>query len=208
MNKKDDKLISIFSDIKENKKIIDYTIKIQNNVNIYADSKVVAITVSKNDISLGIVARAMSEVYALQNQSTILIDCDMYDPLLNNVFNKESVEIGLNNILDDNLNMEKLVNKISNNLNVVFTNKTNYPTEIFKSKQYFEFICNAKEQYEHVILVMPSMVEHQDILLNKDLITAVLLVARKNKVSKKDLFDSIQTLETNSFPYVGTVYLK
>ena len=208
MNKKDSELMSIFSNIKDNKKIIDSTIKIQNNINIYANSKVIAIAVAKDDISLGIVARTIAEVYALQNQSTLLIDCNMYNPSLNNVYNKLFIETGLNNMLDDEFNTEKLVNKISNNLDAVFTNKANYPTKIFKSKQYAEFICNAKDKYEHVILVMPSIVEHQDILLNKELITATLLIARKNKVSKKDLFDSIQTLEVNSIPYVGTIYLK
>lgn len=208
MNKKDTMLLSIFSNIKDNEKIIDSTIKIQNNINIYANSKVIAVAVAKEDISLNIVARAIAEVYALQNRSTLLIDCNMYNPSINKMYNKEFIEVGLNNILEDNFNAEKLINKFSSNLDVVFTNKANYPTEIFKSKQYIEFICNAKNKYDHVILVMPSIVEHQDILLSKDLITAALLVARKNKVSKKDLFDSIQTLEVNNLPYVGTIYLK
>lgn len=208
MNKRDTKLLSIFSNLTSNKKIIDSTIKIQNNINIYANSKAIAVVAAKDDVSSDIVARTIAEVYAFQNQSTLLIDCDMYNHSLNKMYNKEFVEMGLNNILDDKFDVEKLVNKISNNLDIIFTNNDNYPTKVFKSKQYIEFVCNAKEKYEHVIFLMPSIVEHQDILLNKKLITATLLIARKNKVSKKDLFDSIQVLKANDIPYVGTIYLK
>lgn len=208
MNKRDLKLLSIFENIEQDEKIIDSTIKIQNNINIYADSKVIAISMAKFDIALAVAARTIAEVYKLQNQKTLLIDCDMYNPSLNNIFNNDNIDTGLNNIIDNNVDVDKLISHFSNNLDVVFTNKTNYPTEIFKSKQYNEFICMSKEKYDHIILIMPAIVEHQDILLNKDLITASMLVARKNKVSKKDLFDSIQFLKLNNISYVGTIFLK
>lgn len=208
MNKKDAKLLAAFNDIKQDERIINSTIEIQNNINIYANSKIIAIAVAKKDISLCVVARTIAEVYAIQNQSTLLIDCDMYNPSLNDVFNKEFIEVGLNDIIDDKINLNKLFYHFSNNLDVVFAKKTNYPTDIFKSKQYNDFINMAKEKYEHILLVMPELTTHQDILMNKNIITATLLIARKNKSSKKDLFDFIEILKENSIPYVGTIYLK
>ena len=208
MNKRDNKLMTTFTNINQDQKLIESAIKIQNDINIYANSKIIAIAVAKTDISLDIVASTLAEVYALQNQKTLLIDCDMYAPFLNNLFNKDLVECGLDDLIGDKINMDKLINHISDKLDAVFTEKTNYPTEVFKSKNYYDFICEIKDRYEHVILVMPSIVDHQDILMSKELITATLLVARKSKVSKKDLFDSIQTLKVNDIPYVGTIYLK
>ena len=208
MNNKDIKLIDTFINIKQNKELLDSIIKIQNNINIYADSKVIAIATAEDDISLEIVARALSEVYALQEQSTLIIDCNMYNPRLNNLFCKENFEVGLNDIIDESDDYNKLINHITGNLDAVFAKNTNYPTKIFKSKKYFDFICRVKEKYEHIILIMPSIVEHQDILLRKDLITSTLLVARKNRVSKKNLFDSIQILKADNIPYVCTIYLK
>lgn len=208
MNKRDNKLLSNFKNIENNEKIIQSAIDIQNNINIYANSKAIAIAASKDDISLNVVAYALAKVYAMQNQSTLLIDCNMYNPSLNYMFNKEPFAIGLNNILDDDVNIGNLINHISNNLDAIFTSKTNYPTKIFKSKQYFEIANKLKEKYEHIIFIMPSIIEHQDILMSKELITSVLLVVRKEKVSKKDLFDSLQILEVNELPYVGTIYLK
>lgn len=208
MNKKDIKLMSIFNDVKDDSIMIDSIVKIQNSINIYASSKVIAVAAATTDISLSVVSRALAEVYAMQNQQTILIDCNMYNPTLNNLFDKSTIEIGLNNIKDEKLDTNKLINHISKNFDAIFTNEINYPTEVFKSSQYINFINSVKEHYEHIILVMPELIEHQDILMNKDLITATLLVARKNRVSKKDLFESIQTLEINNIPYVGTIYLK
>ena len=208
MNKRDIKLISNLKNISQNQKLMNSIILIQNNINIYANSKIIALSSARDDISLCAVAHAMAEVYAIQNQSTLLIDCNMYNPLLNKMFHKENNVIGLDNIIDEKINTEKLINHISNNLDIVFANKTCYPTIVFKSKQYYDFIDNAKNEYDHIILVMPSLIEHQDILISKDLINAVLLIARKNKVSKKDLFDAINTVKTNNLPYVGVIYLK
>lgn len=208
MNKKDEKLISFFEDIKKDERITNSTIKIQNNINVYANSKVIAISAAKDDIAIDIVARTISEVYAMQGQSTLLIDCDMYNPSLNILFNMENVEIGLNDIFTNEVDMAKLVTHFSDNLDIVFTKKTNYPTDIFLSKEYNDFIDKAKEKYKHILLIIPSIIEHQDILLSQKIITSVLLIARKNKVSKKDLFNSISFLKSNDMPYVGVVYLK
>ena len=208
MNKNDLKFIAAFENIKEDEKIISSTIKIQNSINIYADSKVIAVSVAKDDISVNIIARTLAEMYAFQNQSTLLLDCNMYTPTLNNAFNINNIEIGLNNIINEDINIDKLVNHITDNLDVVFSCKTVYPTEVFKSKNYIDFISSMKDKYQHIIIIMPSIAEHRDILINKELFTAALLVARKNKVSKKDLYDSIQVLESNNIPYVGTIYVK
>lgn len=208
MNKRDEKLIETFEYIKDDSKIINSTISIQNKINIYANSKIIALVVAQDDISLEITARTMSEVYSLQKQSTLLIDCNMYNPSLSRIFNNPNFEVGLNEIIDETTDANKTINHIHDNLDVVFTKKAIYPTEVFKSNQFMNFINNVKAHYEHIVLVMPALVDHQDILICKNIITAALLVARRNKVSKKDLFDSIQTLESNNIAYVGTIYLK
>lgn len=208
MNKNDEKLLTHFENIESNKNLSESIIKIQNNINIYGDSHVIVITAPKDDLALALSSYALSKIYASKNAHTLLVDCNMYNPMLRDVINSSNNKQCLNNILDKDINFNDVITHISDNLDVVFCDKKDYPTEIFKSEEYLNFIESVKEIYEHVVLIMPTVIEHQDMLLIKTIIGSSLLVVRRNRVSKKMMFGAVQFLTTNDMAYVGTIYLK
>ena len=208
MNKNDEKLLTHFENIERNKNLSESIIKTQNNINIYGDSYVIAITAPKDDLALTLSSYALSKIYASKNARTLLVDCNMYNPMLRDVINSSNNKLCLNNILDKNINFNDAITHIWDNLDVVFCDTKDYPTEIFKSEEYLNFIESVKTTYEHVVLIMPTVIEHQDMLLVKTIIGSSLLVVRRNRVSKKMLFDAVQFLTANNMAYVGAIYLK
>lgn len=193
---------------KHNKKLYnshisnESVIQVQNNINIYGDSKIIAISSPRNDYHSVVAAKAIGEVYAMQEQSSLIIDCNMYNPVLSEIFALEST------VFINDVSKGLKPHSINDYLNIVLANKTIYPTNILSSNEFQSFIMDCKQKYDHIILVMPSLVEHQDILILKDIITSCVLVALKKKTNRHDLFDCIQLLNNHDLPYIGTIFIK
>lgn len=206
MDKKYENIMKIFENISEDTKMIESIIQIQNNINIYGNSKIIGVSSPKDDIHSLVVAKAIAEVYAAQNQSAIIIDCNMYNPLLQNYY--KGLEITLNDVCDENTSLESYFTSVSENLSVITCKKTVYPTEVLLSKEFHELLKEAEKRYNHVILILPAILNNQDILTLKNDLTSCVLVARKKQTKRKQLFDTIELLKENNLPYVGTIFMK
>ena len=211
MEKNNNKVIERFANTTKDAKSIESILSIQNNINIYGNSKVIAIS-SPTDKSLYsvLMSKTISEVYSIECEKVLLIDCDFYNAYLFDIINKNlnNDRISINSFILENKEITNCICNFKDNMDVVFCEKEIYPTKIFASKSFGQFIQDNLKRYTHIIINMPSLAAHQDVLLIKDVITAIALVAKKDFTKKCDLFNSINLIKDYNLPYVGTIYLK
>lgn len=206
MNKRDEKLLKIFENVTDDPKIVESIIQLQNNINIHGNAKVIGVSSPKNDVTTLIAAKAIAEVYAMQNQPTLIIDCNMYNSLLQHYYG--DIKKYLNDLNDSSKSPLSLAKNLNKNLGVIVSKNTTYPSEVFLSDSFHQLLEEAKCHYEHVVMILPSIINHNDIITLKNDLTAAVLVARKKQTKREDLFDSIELLKTYNVPYIGTIFMK
>ncbi|MBO4668103.1 MAG: hypothetical protein J5666_08295, partial [Bacilli bacterium] len=86
--------------------------------------------------------------------------------------------------------------------------KETYPSEVLKGGIVQRIISENKDNYDHFVVLVPSIKEHKEISLLKDVVTAIVLVAQKNVTKKEHIYNAIQYCAVNKLPLAKTVILK
>ncbi len=194
------------SEILLNEKINEKILLIQNEINIYGQSKIISITSCENSYGACYFSCLLGQKYSLKSEKTIILDCNLYHPILSQFFDYEENCV-LNNIMEENIDFSKMIKTENDSLSVVFSKKNDFPTEIFKSSNFCQFIDYLKNIYDHIIIITPSLVEHKDLILFKNYLSASFLVSVKELTLRKNVFEAVKFLENNHFPFIGTILI-
>ena len=209
LNKKS-KLLEALDSPLDNQILCQSIKNVQNDINIYGNDKVIALCSPREKNICAYFSKSLSLVYAKNNEKTLLIDCDLYSCTLTNIFaetNKNIAEF-LGKKVEDKFVFENLVNKIDDNLDFIGCLNYEYPSKLLSSDSFKQFIIDLSNNYDHIILNIPPIAVHQDVLLIKDLLTAFVLVTKCDKTNRKDIFESMKVIKQFELPYIGSAFLK
>ena len=204
--KKEDNTLDNLLNGKES--VLDSITVLQNEINVGYNTKVIAVTSIENDALAAGFAKAMSDGYVRNSSSALIIDANMYNPKLSEL-------LKLENGKEDDLLVEDGSSvggyqqvSLSKKNAVICVNKQVYPGEAYKNKAIHKLIKDNEGLYEHFIVLVPSIKDHKEIYLLKDIIDCIVLVTRRNYTKKKDIFEAAQFCRDNKLPLAKTVVTK
>ncbi|SMG27366.1 GumC family protein [Arenibacter troitsensis] len=152
--------------------------------------QVIAVTSSVKGEGKTLLSSNLSLAYASLNKKVLLVGADLRNPQLHTYFNGNSDQKGLSNFLNDpGMNWKDcLVNGPGNNgsLNICFGGPIppNAP-ELLSSKAFAQFLENAKQEFDYIILdTAPTMLVSDTLLISK-FADATLFVTRAGLTDKR-----------------------
>ena len=198
--------VEVLSNFNKDSELFQKFITLQNEINVTHDTKVIAVTSIENDLLTAAFANALALTYAFNDSKTMIIDANMYNPSLNEVLcDSNSSDVC---VLENNDNKSELAHettKVNENLDALCFDKQVYPGNVFKSKVIQEVIKKEGSKYEHFIILVPSIKEHKEVSLLKDVLKSIVLVVRKDVTKKKDIYEAISFFREAELPLAKTV---
>lgn len=182
-----------------NENIIGKLIDVQNQINAISDLKIIGVfSADSQDLSFDF-SFANAKVFEIKGDSTLIIDANYYD---------SSSTDRLSLILDKEMNFEKNKTvKISSNISFIRPNDCEYPSDFFKNGCLEKVIKSHQKSYKHFIVLLPDPIKNMEVLYAKSLIQTNLLVVKKNKTLKSDIFRIIKFLNENDFKLTKTIII-
>ena len=182
-------------DVRNNTELSNSLTALQNEITVSFDMKVIAITsINRNKLSAGF-AKGLADTFALNGSNALIIDANLYDPRLAMLLNAE---------VDENSSLKKL----DEGVDVVYLTKETYPPQVFKGGTIQKIIKDNFDKYEHIIIIVPSITEHKEIVLLSKVIDSVILLAQRNVTKRVDLYEAISYCYDNKLPLAKTVVVK
>lgn len=134
-------------------------VKIRTNIqyaNIDNDLKVILFTsTNKNEGKSTLSLNTAYKFSELEDTKVLLIDCDFRNPSINKIMNMSNSK-GIMDVLMGKKDLKSCLEKINDNLDVLFTGKIpQNPTEILSSKKMKNLIEQLKEEYDYVFIDTP-----------------------------------------------------
>lgn len=185
----------------DNEELFKSLVVLQNEINVSHNTKVIAVTSVDNEKVSAAFARALALAYAKNNSSACVIDANLYNPTLFELLGDE---------IDQEAKQETEVKEkeLNDKVHLISLTKVIYPSEVYKEKFVHDLIKKNEAKYGHIILVLPSVRNHKEIVLLKDVIGSVLVLARRNVSVKKDVFNVLSFLANEKLPVAKTIVLK
>ena len=175
---------------------------LQNEISVSFPTKVVAIAGIKDDELAAYFAKAFADAYSANGSASLIIDANLYNQKLNSIIGgDDSVEV-------KEEGKEKQFLFVDKNTEAWCLDNEIYPSTIYKSGVIQKTINDNKDKYDHFILIVPSIKEHKEISLLKDVIDSIILVSQKNVTLKEHIYYAIQYLRENELPLAKTVVIK
>ena len=200
----EEKIINGLLNVKNNDEMFNKFTVLQNEISVGFPTKVIGVVGVKNDKLASVFAKALAESYAKNGSTCLLIDANLYNPCLKGYLgNSSDIEIK-----DNQSNKGFRLEKIDELTGVVCMDKEIYPSVIYKDGAVQRLIKENESKYEHFIVIMPSVKEHKEIFLIKDVLDSIILVTQKSITIKEHIFNAVQFFKANELPLAKTVVLK
>lgn len=203
----EDKIINGLQDVQNNKELFKAITVLQNQISVGFNTKVIAVCGVNNDKLAAAFAKALVDSFSQNKSSCLLIDANLYNPCLSEMVGAHKVESFLE-FKDTHSNNNFRMAHINNNVQAVCMNSEIYPSNTYKSGAIQRMIKDEEKVYNHFIVIMPSVKDHKEIYLLKDVVDAIILVTQKNVTIKKHIYEAIQFFNENKLPLANTVVLK
>jgi capsular exopolysaccharide synthesis family protein len=138
---------------------------------------------------------------------TLLIDADLRLPTVHKHFGQPRVTAGLADYLSGERDYhEVILHRAVGGLSVMFAgNPTVSPSLLFRSNAMSNLIELLKDEYDHIIIDGPPLIQVADALLLSKLVDGVALVVRSGKTPRPVAQSALQQLKQVKANVVGTI---
>lgn len=201
--------VEILSNFRKESPLFEKFISLQNEINVTHDTKVIAVTSIENDLLTAAFANAFALTYSYNDSKALIIDANMYNPSLKEVLCQSKSSdciVSENNDTKSRLDHETIV--INEKLDALCFDKQIYPGNVFKSKAIQDIIKKESNKYEHFIILVPSINDHKEVVLLKDILESIILITRKDITKKKDIYEAIAFFKMNELPIAKTIIIE
>lgn len=175
----------LFSLEKDNP-VYNQIIELQNKLSVFSTGKIICVSSLDFDLCAAGFGKAMADIYDANGEATLLIDANLYNPLLKSTLKEIAGE-----------NEETTENKIKfgeKSVGVSFKKET-YPVEAIKEKIINGIIKKEGKNYQRIIVVVPDLNKHEDIVLFKEICEYFLVIVRKSETPRKEINKAINFAE-------------
>lgn len=148
--------------------------------------KIILITSSEPEEGKTTTASNIALAYAQAGKKTLIIDCDLRKPKIHKMFNISGI-VGLTNIMADNLKLSEIVYPFNESLDILPAGSIPpNPSEILSSNKMKNFLVEASELYERIIIDSPPVNVVTDTQILSGIADGVLLVVRSGSTNIDD----------------------
>ena len=199
------KLLNRFLLIDKKSTTYEEITKLQSDIGISHETVVIAIAAVDDDYASTVFAKAMATTFALNKKRSLIIDANLFNPELANV-----LEIKVEEIEDNKKRSKRKIKPITYNKNIdlaLFPDQT-YPSEFYKSSALKDFIKESRRSYDHLIVIVPNLIEHDDVSIFTESIDCLLLLSQRNVTPKGQVFKALQKVEEYKLPLAKVVVIK
>ena len=143
---------------------------------------------------------------ALDGNNVLLVDADMRRPTIHNTFKVEN-SIGLSNYLTRDVPLENIMNKtFIDKLTFVNAGPTPpNPSGLLSSFKMEQFLKEAKEKFDRIIIDGPPLVGVSDSLILSKLVSGTLMVIRFGTASRDVVARAKQCLKEVNANIIGVI---
>lgn len=151
-------------------------------------SKILLITSAGSDEGKTTTATNLAVSYSQENKKVLLIDGDLRNPSLQNVFSRSNKR-GLTDVLSGQCGLEAAVSTTAiANLSVLTAGTIPpNPSEILGSERMQELLKEVSAYYDVVLIDSPAALDVSDAQILGTMSDGVVLVAHQGKVTKDEL---------------------
>ena len=207
LNKNKQNKVDTLLHIKEGDELFNKLTVLQNEINVYFDTNIIAFVSIDSDSLTAVLAKAFADTYALNKSSALIIDANLYNPCLEGLFTKQDDSVAIVG-KQEKLDGQYQVNILNDKVGYISIEKQIYPGNILKDKVVHKMINEWQKIYEHIIILVPSIKEHKEILLLSDIINTSLLIVKRNVTKKEDIFNAVEFFRVNELPLAQTIVVK
>jgi capsular exopolysaccharide synthesis family protein len=151
------------------------------------------------------VSANLSVVLAQAEKNTLVVDCDLRRPALHDFFGESNLW-GIVNILAGEAGLEEVWLEPLLGLKVVGVGPVPlHPAELLSSRRFAEFLRQAREGFDYVLLDAPPTQVVADAAIIAAQGDGVLLVFDAQHTPKRTVRRSVRSLETVGANVLGTV---
>jgi capsular exopolysaccharide synthesis family protein len=150
---------------------------------------------------------ALAQNYSGLGKKVLLIEGDIRRRTLTKFVDVPDKNIGLMEVLSNTVELEDAVQKPKNfRFDLLLGNDMSAnPADILSSKQFSEFIENARQTYDIIIFDTPPLLVVSDARIVGQFADAILFAVLWNKTSKAQVKDAISELVSVGLEVTGTV---
>ena len=183
-----------FANIEKDDQLFERIVTLQNEIGASFDNKVTAIASVSGDEIPANFARAYADAFARNGSSVLLIDANMYNPVLKDILGGEG-------------DAEKPA-KISDKVSAIYFQKEIYPSNVLKAGAVHDVVKKYGEEFEHIVILVPSIKKHKEVVLLKDILGSFIILAQRNRTRKGDIYNAIQYCALEQLPLAKVTILK
>jgi capsular exopolysaccharide synthesis family protein len=149
---------------------------------------------------------------AQANRSTLLIDCDLRNPVLHKIFGLRNIR-GLVDVLVGAYDLQAVLQEPFPNLQVATAGPVPHnPSELLSSERFAELVNQVRQRFDyllidssHVLMDSSSLGALADPVVLATQVDEVLLVLNAQSTDKETLQRAVHTLETGGANILGTI---
>ena len=203
----ENKIINGLQQVQTNEELFKAITVLQNEISVGFSTKVIVICGVNNDKLATVFAKALADSYSKNDSSCLLIDANLYNPCLSELIGKE--QVGSFMAFRDNRSKNYAnMSYINKNTNAICMDKEIYPSNVYKSGIIQKIIKDEEKNYDHFIVIVPSVKDHKEVFLLNDVVQVIVMVTQKNVTIKKHIYEAIQFFKANQLPLAKTVVLR
>jgi capsular exopolysaccharide synthesis family protein len=167
--------------------------------------KVITVTSPHPREGKSFVCANLGVVLAQAEKNTLVVDCDLRRPVLHDFFGERNLR-GIVNILAGEVGLEEVWLEPLLGLKVVCVGPVPlHPAELLSSRRFAEFLRQAREGFDYVLLDVPPTQVVADAAIIAAQGDGVLLVFDAQHTLKRTVRRSVRSLETVGANVLGTV---
>ncbi|MGP8050737.1 MAG: GumC family protein [Desulfobaccales bacterium] len=153
-----------------------------------------------------LVASNLALTFALGGQETLVIDCDLRKPRVQQIFQME-LQPGLSNYLTGSATLEEILRPAAiPNLSVITAGtRPPSPAILMNSQEFRDLLGQLRQRFKHIIIDTPPILAFSEGLIISVLTDGVLLVTRHNCTQKNAGRLAHQRLSQIRAPLMGAV---
>ena len=91
---------------------------------------------------------------------------------------------------------------------MAYFKKEVYPSIVYKSDAIEKLVEEGKQKFDHILILVPNVKDHEEIALLSKMLDSTLLVTRQDVTKKRDIFNSLVFFAEKKIPVSKTVILK
>ena len=170
------------------------------------DSGTVLVTSPGSGDGKSITASNLAVISAQSGRSTLLIDGDLRRPHLHEVFDLSRAP-GLTETLQNELEEHAMKRPLADNLRVLPSGtEVENPTKVLGSARFREFLAEAEQYFDHIIVDSSPVLATSDGPMLSDLCDTTLCVVRAGVTTEDELSDALGVLGEIGVDLAGVVF--